>query len=211
MPSAMEYASSPLGAAIVGGGTGLMTSKLTSRFAAEAAEKANAFSERMSNTAMVRRADDLENAGFNRLLALGDPAAAPTGQMAKVPDFSSAVAGGVSSALQTKMTKPLLDKAKAEAEIAQNAVPASWLKSWPYRWGRRALEAGGSAVKEALMRGAKDNQKGKPYLDFEEGNRQFNRHGGNPPGLHHRPERYPPKGETAKDVQDFLRWIESFN
>ncbi len=116
-------ASSPAGTAIIGGAGGLMASKLQSRYAKEAALVANQFSERMSNTAMQRRAIDLEAAGMNKMLAVGGPgAAAPTGQMAQVPDIARGVMGGISGALQVSKLKKEKDLLSAQAGAARTSA-----------------------------------------------------------------------------------------
>jgi len=55
-------------------------------FGAHSAKKSMKFQEQMSNTAYQRAAVDLEKAGLNRILALGNPASTPPGATATMPD-----------------------------------------------------------------------------------------------------------------------------
>lgn len=99
MPSAREFAEDQ-GAAVIGGAFGLAGSKLEQKYAVRNAATANAFSKMMSDTAMVRRGEDLDNAGYNRMLAIGGPgAASPTGQMARTPEFTKNIFGGATTAM----------------------------------------------------------------------------------------------------------------
>lgn len=66
-------------------------------FNAKQAEYNRAFQREMSNTAYQRAARDMEQAGLNRILALGSPASTPGGAMASsglLPAGSSAVSAG---------------------------------------------------------------------------------------------------------------------
>lgn len=99
-------------------------------FASHSARKQMAFQERMASTQYQRAAADLEKAGLNRIIALGSPAAAPSGAAASAPnvDLGDAYVKSSSAksaiALQTKQQN-LLDSqiantdantAKTEAE-----------------------------------------------------------------------------------------------
>lgn len=63
---------------------------------AKSAREQMAFQERMSNTAYQRAANDLQKAGLNRVIALGNPATTPSGAGYSMPDArlgSSALEG----------------------------------------------------------------------------------------------------------------------
>lgn len=86
------------------------------------------FEERMSNTAVQRRADDFEKAGFNRLLAAtGAGASTPTMSAPTVaPTTRSDIGGAVASAAQlrnlnaqTELTSQQARVAKVDADIGE--------------------------------------------------------------------------------------------
>ena len=86
------------------------------------------FQERMSNTAYTRAARDLENAGLNRILALGSPASSPGGQTATMQNEAGA---GVASALQA-------------AQISMHKAQANLIKeqTYPLKVQNDAIRAG---------------------------------------------------------------------
>lgn len=66
---------------------------ISREFSAKQAQKQMDFQEHMASTQVQRAAEDLQRAGLNRILALGQPAAAPQGAMAQ----SSTPAGSAAS------------------------------------------------------------------------------------------------------------------
>lgn len=66
-------------------------------FSAQQAQKQMDFQERMASTQVQRAAEDLQRAGLNRILALGQPSAAPAGAMAQSSTPSGSRGSGSSA------------------------------------------------------------------------------------------------------------------
>ena len=82
------------------------------------AQKNRNFQERMSSTAYTRAAKDLEEAGLNRILALGGAASSPGG----------ATAQGVDMASTAKALDQLADQGSKSMAAAQNAAQIASVK-----------------------------------------------------------------------------------
>ena len=106
---------------------GLITSALGGLFARSGAKKQNAqnialareqmrFQERMSNTAYQRAADDLEAAGLNRILALGNPASSPGGATARVENVNTPA---INTALDIQRQAAQIDNIEASTAKMQ--------------------------------------------------------------------------------------------
>lgn len=120
-------------------------------FASHSARQQMEFQERMASTQYQRAADDLQKAGLNRILALGSPAAAPSGASASInpPDLGASYREASSAksaiALQQKQQE-LLD-----AQIAKTGAEAENI---------RADTANKPFQGQSLISGIESNQAG---------------------------------------------------
>ena len=105
------------GGQILGGLIGKSGQAGANRMNLKIAREQMAFQERMSNTAYQRSASDLEKAGLNRIIALGNPASTPAGARATMLNPNAAlqqgIEGAVSSAMQAKRLKQELNNMEA--------------------------------------------------------------------------------------------------
>lgn len=88
---------------LFGGLLGFGGQKSANKANLQIAREQMAFQERMSNTAYTRAAADLQNAGLNRILALGNPASSPAGQSAVMQNALGQAGEGVSRAVSSAM------------------------------------------------------------------------------------------------------------
>jgi len=99
-------------------------------WSAEQAQINRDFEERMSNTAVTRRMEDMRNAGINPLLAGKFDASSPAGSMpsgasahAYGYEYKNPFEGAISSALQVMQLKQLdaqIDNIKAQTDLTRN-------------------------------------------------------------------------------------------
>lgn len=134
-----------VGAALTG--VGSILSPVLSMFGQQDANKQNIelarenreFQERMANTEVQRRAADLEAAGFNRLLALGNGASSPSGSVAHVQNPMDAFKNNPLNILALQRSKAEIDKTKAETAVqsvlAQNQFKEGLLKDLALQYG----------------------------------------------------------------------------
>jgi hypothetical protein len=109
---------------IIGGVLDYRGARSQNRFNERMMDKSHAFTERMSNTAYTRAARDLENAGLNRILALGSPATTPGSNMATgVNELQGPANSARNIAFQNAQIKLLKEQAKktsAETQLTKN-------------------------------------------------------------------------------------------
>lgn len=86
---------------VVGGLLGSRGQRDANRMNLQIAREQMGFQERMSNTAYVRAARDLENAGLNRILALGKPASSPAGAAIPMQNENALLAAGLSQGMNS--------------------------------------------------------------------------------------------------------------
>lgn len=98
-------------------------------FNAEQAKINREWQEKMSNTAIQRRTEDLKKAGFNPIMAVqsaGGGASTPSGSSASgTSSPNSAFGAAKMQAAQIDLLEAQADKARSEAQMARDAVPTN--------------------------------------------------------------------------------------
>lgn len=118
------------GGSILGGAIGSQGQKQANKQNIALAREQMRFQERMSGTAYTRAAKDLENAGLNRILALGKPATTPGGQTANVLNPQAPLGAGVSAAGPTAITtaRQIADIGAVKAQTRKTGYEADILQ-----------------------------------------------------------------------------------
>jgi len=106
---------------VIGGLIGASGQRSANQMNLKIARENRDWQERMSNTAYQRSARDLEEAGLNRILALGQPASTPAGNVAQMQNEKAEIGKGVSqaavTAAQIGLIKAQTAKSLAEAKV----------------------------------------------------------------------------------------------
>lgn len=147
----------------IGAGTAIATANIHAKGARRVAQENRDFQERMSNTAYQRATVDLEEAGLNRILALGSPSTTPAGSVAQPPDYSGVASSAVSGfragqdrrrlkedikSMKETRTK---DRTQSESNIA-NAELSRMLKFKAHMDGNLAQVSASNVMSQTKLR-----------------------------------------------------------
>jgi hypothetical protein len=108
---------------VIGAVGSLVGSGVSNSASRSNAQRADYFSERMSNTAYQRAMADMRRSGLNPILAakLG-PASSPTGTNAPVFDYGQSFASGAATGMQLSKLEPEIEKLESEQEKIEQEV-----------------------------------------------------------------------------------------
>lgn len=141
---------------LIGGALGLIGAKRTSDASAKAASTNREWQEELSNTAHQRQVKDLKKAGLNPILSAGGSGAStPSGSMANVPDFASALSVGSGSGIAAEKAITEIDSVKQSTDLAKENTRIASAKAAIEEHKAKAV----TGVSKGVSKGVKSTNK----------------------------------------------------